>query len=965
MPISASEYAAMTYAAYGFAKGEEPLAKLGRFDDRLDPSAYKVLTSKKEYTVFSKISSGEVVLAIKGTSQASDWGSNFLISVGSLDSDPRMFELINVVRKYKRAGVDITVTGHSLGGALAAYLAKNEDVVGVTFNAGSFLAESTAVSQADSVLRKEKSENVIQFNTGVDPLSFAGARVNPQGKSVTFFVGSTDSNPHAMMNFQGLDDTVYQPEIDGRVSEARLYRTANPKEKTRDYTRWEQLEQTVKNIKKLIDTYEEIRNWYDLTNALVKYRDQIPANLMNKWNSFKSDVGAVYRSMNRLNQARAEGDWEGVVDAGKELAGNASRLNQHGTFERFIKDMSADNVGVEGSLGDAINAIQDSDPPLDPEFDGFDEMEVYDENDGLDPVDDGEGLGFDEDRVGGDLYDEAGEDVPGLDPVDDGEGLGFAEDGLDVEEGLMAGDEGVGFLTEGAELEIASLAAAEVEAVSASMLTSTALGIAGGVIGAAYTLYTIIEMVIGAEERSEKLAEAESKIDRSVAEFDSKLQNLSLKTGISVPRLNRKPVVGELRWNMFYTEKRSFPWRNYDLFGDTILTYLEYRAANPDVMYSGGDELVVLSKLHMNYFSPGVPFCLPREGMGFDMIVTNNLYGDELSEFKRVVGKASRERWADNSTHHALEIGRGDWGEADFLNIYTNFSKFRIERHRAEFKVAVRAFLEAHTKHSFVDLTQEGQDRVWEKMMNALPPGLRQYVFDVDSLSVYVTSLPTGNFTRPGDTRRELAAAVNSLRLRVVSIVTTHPESATGRLIAFEKTHGMALIYRGLEELTDVYGMDTWMFNGGRDLSQFETIFALGSFHFLTGASRSVDEQRSTNNLIEAQISRDNLDMVAFYAAGQKGQGDNETPSQFRARFVEWQRVTAKNARLHAMDRGGAPSHNVYTVSRSPGGGDPSVFPVNTQVPDIVDVNHVTCAYVPRSKRKASSLVDGSGGVAL
>jgi hypothetical protein len=942
MTISASEYAAMAYASYGFIQGEDALTKLVSFDPRLDKSAYRVLESKNEYTVFTKTATGEVVCAIKGVSQASDVASAALISVGALDSDPRMMELINVVRRYKRSGVGITVTGHSLGGALATSLANNEDVLGVTFNTGSFLAESTTASKVHSVARNEQTQNVIQFNTGTDPLSISSAGINPRGKSGLYYVSAKQLNSHSMVNFKGMEDARYQTDIDTRASKAQLYRSEHPNEKMQDFTSDDQLMRNAKNLKKLVDTYEEIKNWYELTKTLVKNRDQIPANLLKKWNGFKGDVEAVYRSLNRLNRARADGGMQGIEDAGRELVENGVRLTRHGTFEQFIREMGADNIGVEGSLGDAVRVAESRDASLDPEFDGYDEMEVYDVNDGLEPLDDGQGLGFDEDVAGADSF----------------------EAGVGVDEGAAVVDDGVALLGEGVEaggLEVAGLAAAEAETLSVSMVSATALGVAGGVVGVAFTLYSIINAAKMSDDRVRKLAEIEGTISRTVKTYDSRFKRLCQKVGFLIPK---KPdaAVGKLQWNMFYTEKVSFPWNNYDLYGNTIFTYLEYRANHPEVMYPGGGELVRLGQLHMKYFSPGVPFCLPRGGVGREMTVTDNVYGGELQEMAKSNMSELGSHWRvdkhESTVEHALDIHRGDWGEGDFLAIFSAFSEYRSKRNKASFKAEIDSFISAHTEHAFADMSKQFQGRWLDSLVDALAPGVKQYVEKVFDSVAYVESLLTTAFTLP-HTRQDLISAVKALRVYVVSLVTVHRNSANIRLIEFEKDHGMAVFFRGLEELTHVHGMDRWVYNRGHDLSHYETIFGVGAVRILQDPPRSIAEWASANKLTEAQISRDNLDMVAFDAAGQKGQGDGETSGEFWSRFQEWQRATAKDARLHAMDPSGPVSHNVYTVSRGPDVGDQYATQVNKHVPDIVDVNAVTCAYVPRSKRKVSVLAGG------
>ena len=940
MTISASEYAAMAYAAYGFIEGKDPLTKLSGFDPRLDKSSYRVLVAKNEYTVFSKISTGEVVCAIKGTSTAGDWASNSLIAVGALGSDPRIRELINVVRRYKKDGVDISVTGHSLGGALATALAKREDVLAVTFNTGSFLAESTVTAKANSAALGEKSENVVQFNTGTDVLSFTGAHINPMSGSATFFVDSTQSSAHSMKNFQGLDDTTYQTDIDTRATSTRKFRSENPNTRVEEYTRKDQVEQVVNDAKNLIAKFREIKGYYDTAKALAKSRGNIPENLMTKWNSFKTDVNSVYRSLKRLNQARIDRDLQGAMDAGEELVTNVNSLRQHGTFDRFIKDMSREGGAGDGSLGDALASVESVDSPLDMEFDGFEEMEVYDVGDGLDPLDDGEGLGFDD-------------EVADLDAIEEGE-----VEVLDVvEEDVMAGlGESESFLVEDGALEVVNLASSEVRTMVMSM--SRVASIVGGVLAIVGVIVVVVLEIIQSGEKQRRLHQEEVKIKNIVAEFGSKFRHMCHKIHIPIPQNNRNPVVGTVQ-QTFITKHVSYPWSDYDLYGDSIFTYLEYRLKNPQVFFPG-DELDVLSRLHMKYFSPGVPFCLPRDGIGKQMTLNANLFKGELDELSSSIPFSGK----PNALKAALT---GTFDESSFLLIYNAFSRYRVKRNKKSYTVELERFFAQHKKHSFLDMSDSFQTEWTQRLYRIVKPSVRRYINECFGMVNFMMFMEDGaNFTR-SSTKADLLAAGQSLRAYLVSFVITHhdPFTANNRLVEFEKTHSVAAFHRGLEELTTVYGMDTWLYNKGRDLTHFSTIFDLGSLKILTGPIRSLAEQRSMQKLIEHEIKKSNLGFDAFYAAGNPGQGDNETADEFYERVTRWvgewaraERVAVSSGRDYRKPDGGV----VYTVSRGVDGmgpGDPPVSgaPATQSVPAVLDAAAVVCAWRPSKKSKVGPLI--------
>jgi hypothetical protein len=139
----------------------------------------------------------------------------------------------------------------------------------------------------------------------------------------------------------------------------------------------------------------------------------------------------------------------------------------------------------------------------------------------------------------------------------------------------------------------------------------------------------------------------------------------------------------------------------------------------------------------------------------------------------------------------------------------------------------------------------------------------------------------------------------------MVGLVLKNRTDANNELVRFEKSHALAMIHRGFEHLTSVYGFDVWLRDHGVDLERFQTYFGVGALRLLDSPARSVAEQRSQKNLLEAQIARDNLDYFAFLADGQKGRGETERESvaEFSDRFRRWQLATAA-AKLQSIHSG-------------------------------------------------------------
>jgi Protein of unknown function (DUF2974) len=77
---------------------------------------------------------GRHVLAFSGTDESKDWLSNFRQGLGF--GDAQYNQAIQLARQAKVAfGQDVVITGHSLGGGLAAIAAVAADIPAVTFNA--------------------------------------------------------------------------------------------------------------------------------------------------------------------------------------------------------------------------------------------------------------------------------------------------------------------------------------------------------------------------------------------------------------------------------------------------------------------------------------------------------------------------------------------------------------------------------------------------------------------------------------------------------------------------------------------------------------------------------------------------------------------------------------------------------------------------------------------------------------
>lgn len=192
MTISASEYAILASAAYARNDNAQALEKIttgsgGRFKG----SDYEILEGDKDYKVFMKIETGEVVVACRGTNGVDDIIPDVLIMGGGLSFSARARKIVKVVHNYKRNYEYVSVTGHSLGGKLAANASVSEDVFAVTFNQG-----SSPIDYFSQKIGKKTMgyhyDNILHFTNCMDGLSTSACLIDNEH---TIKIDTSSYNP--------------------------------------------------------------------------------------------------------------------------------------------------------------------------------------------------------------------------------------------------------------------------------------------------------------------------------------------------------------------------------------------------------------------------------------------------------------------------------------------------------------------------------------------------------------------------------------------------------------------------------------------------------------------------------------------------------------------------------------------------------------------------------------------------
>jgi hypothetical protein len=872
MTVSASEYAAMASGAYAPQKGKDPLAQLLLFSGgTIKDGEFTVLESTVNYTVFQKEASREIVLSIRGTARAADWASNFLIGIGALTSDPRTRELFTVVRKYKKLRRDVSVTGHSLGGALAAMLSKSENVAGVTFNMGAGLAERISSGKlADK--RGENSSSLIHFNTGRDPLSIAGAMVNPLKQAKVFYVRGGEKNPHSMSNFTGLDDNLFQGPLDRSAAAARARRLSDTKISSDSDDEYRK--RVVDDAREIMTKMKEIKSFLDAGRLLYNNRASIPANIARRFNELKQLANSVYRNLQSFRVAVQSGNGEGVSTAVRALGRDVLEIRDAGNLDRFISDIGADgNVEFEREVSNSIEEGVD-------EFDGFEEMEVYDES--LD-------IGIDEE-----MLEEAGDGINeiGVTEIEEGIGEGVGE-GVGEFVGESVG-EGAGEII--GESLVDGIAEVVVDSVVSELVgmavSATAFGIVGAVFDVGLAVYAVVKFVIGARERHTAVLAFASQIERNNSSYDHKF--LRAVSDSHIPFPNQHP----------FTTNAEFKWRNRDTYGNLTLLYLQWRVKNPDRFHPTGGEIARLGHMYRKHFSPGVPLVVPMGRRPKRCWDKENRKGPEEYEWWESLRRTNT--YSAKKMLMTVSTGLG-WDSYTHSEVYHECLLYYVRRNSDAFKAEFTAFMKEHTSHNLSNLTGTDLSTEVARLMTGVSSASRAYVQEFISLEQFVR--------RTYSTKKVVsmvAAAMVDGRTHLFSVLVGSKKNMQSSVDGFSQKRGLPVVYRGIENAFSDDGglLERWN-SLGEDPLKFGTYMRLGIMRLLSDPPRSILEQYWEQKIIDNHILIPShvfwgpsppssayeingaYTLDRFTQEGGKGKGDNETTDEFVARFKRWQEKSA------------------------------------------------------------------------
>ena len=925
MTISALEYVFLADSAYAPDTGEDANATMTSLSNgRVNGDDFERLEGNRTYTVFKKKSTGEVVITIKGTDfySPTDLAADLYIAFNRLERLPRFRDLMRVVDKYKVQSLDVSVTGHSLGGALAALVAQQSEVLGVAFNMGSSPVGDIMGEWATEGEKERVKEHVIHFTTTYDIVSTTAAFTST-AKTFRVQGGLNPIKNHKMSAFFDIDGSTYDTTIKSYTDSIRSVRESKTSTdqyatKKRHMSDGDALGQTVvdrvedvadliilgatmKSVQLALRTFMRTQSIPGVVRGAANgVRDAASQRLDAMQEGARGLQGAVRRMTEAFRQARAS--WGGGGAQFDNLVDNSQFMDDvlgdiEGEFnfdgaspdELFRQEelLPGENEGggILQRMRQLMRRAVGDDPQFDPvrldlgddSFEGlingpgqgrFVNEDI--ENDELKDVLDGEGGVADADGVGGEMEGFGGGEarLPGADQEG---GLDFDLDadelvidgGVDVEAGEVGAEGAEGFemleMGEGAMGLIAALAPLGVVALAVAAIVLVSLPF------------------VATYQRAQKSRELKGKIDARNQEFESRLQAYAMKAKVQIPP--ERPRSG------------GYTWSSADTFGEGVLVYLKWRADHPEVMYAGsGNELTAFAQLYQKYVGPGIPLVYIPNG-GSRMASELNKKPESVPGVEKITYQRHNTEWKTNAPA-TLYLGNG-FDEFAYCVVYGMFAKYNIEAGRNGYKENMKAFVKAHKYHKYNDMDNKDRFDWLTRLRENLSPEMRDYVNGVFSLPEFISSLDTIN---TGENR--VQRAMYGLRKYIITIITSNPGGADKNLREFEKTHGMPVIHKGIEQALVVRNMMTWLQNTGHDMEHFQTYISLGTTKILTDPPRSIAEQENANRILADKMAKDNLDFAQFFNEGNNPKGDRETYKEFQDRFNRWRKAKALSSTL-------------------------------------------------------------------
>lgn len=387
--VSASEYAILANAAYAGDDNQAALRSIEtESNGRYSRDSYEVLDGDADYKVFKKKATNEIIIACRGTSGIDDVLPDIMTAVGMLTLSPRSIKINKVVREYSHNNRNVTVTGHSLGGKLAAIAAASEDVLGVTFNQGS--SPIDYFTHSIGLEGKYRYDNIIHFTNCKDIVSTSACLADDENTIQVDSPSNVDIlDNHRISHYFDLDDTKYQSILDKKaagITQRRPLTYRSPIDEVDDEEYAMILDRTYYDIRALMKTISKRLGAMELNRRLT-------GHFQAKWD----ETLRLYKSIKKLRQA---GEVINLNDV-RQIHQRAAMLwsytpEEAEAWDAFLKDgdVTAD-IFNEIEHDELVNQIQPDeswegsaweDDSWEPSEDPFEPHQIS--------VDDGKGLGL-------------------------------------------------------------------------------------------------------------------------------------------------------------------------------------------------------------------------------------------------------------------------------------------------------------------------------------------------------------------------------------------------------------------------------------------------------------------------------------------------------------------------------------------------------------------------------------------
>ena len=834
--VSASEYATLANAAYARDDNALALRKIQEDSNgRFQSSDYEVLEGDKDYKVFKKISTGEVIIACRGTSGADDANPDLFIAAGALPLHDRSRKITEVTRKYRKSHNNVTITGHSLGGALAAAAAVRTDTMAVTFNQGSSPVD-TIVQGVGSVLGY-RYKNIVHFAVCNDIVSTSACLVD----NVTNIKIPTASSSvlaslknHRLGQFLLLNDDKYATVLKSTSSLVQKHQETNPDEINGPS---HPVSDIIGKTSGIYASYKAFLAGID--KAIEKLQGLNNPQLNSQLNNIRSAVDDIRGMEENVRNAGIEMQDSARRAALERLQDVASDLSQR--VRRIVNGMPAEeraliiedigSVFTEPELTNAINDIHGVWRD-DPEFFDFSSEESKELESALDALDD---------DIAADLVDEA---VLPNDPIAPDDVIEFPEPGIDAAE-----------IEEVGEFVAASEGAASVLS-SAGPLLAGVLAVAGIAAG----IYSQVKMQ---ETRNRIRNEIIKNRQNYAQQFHSYTNKLSTFT--------KKPKLSQFKSFHEVAQPRTTLNPNtsseYDYYGPDALRYLKWRVDNPDIVGPTNDILQGIGSAYRTLISPGMLWVEPHyTSLGNEYQLVH-----EADERKRSMG---------------ISQGLSSRTVITYINAYEWLLKDNARLNGTTYRQRISDLMKKHTRHKFGDLTEGAQtswlDQAGEQLQ--YNPELLKLFNQGRNIVQTITKMTSGTKNMSSFVSAAKQLYSDLAREMTVDFSTDGDRDHAAK---FLKRNIVAFV-RGVHALAN----DDLMFRafalGGADMNSYQVYVSIGIRNRMSEWHTTLIGSNEKAAKLREWLKDDTWSVDAYISAGYPSKGDWETEDEFVDRYTRW-----------------------------------------------------------------------------